>query len=120
VFAVLWDIGIRRFKANKSFFMKATLAGETGSRRFTSATQRFVEANLIASVDCEPHVNSTRSGVRDAAMRVPGDRESQTTRKLNNDEKYSSCRIDSDADDDFRTGTGGNGRAERVVRVQGD
>jgi hypothetical protein len=58
--------------------MKATLAGETGSRRFASATQRFVEANLIVSVDCEPHINATRLGVRDAAMRVPGDRETQT------------------------------------------
>jgi len=76
VFVVLWDIGIGRVEANKSFFMKATLAGEAGSRRFTSATERFEKRNLIASVDCEPHINFTRLGARDAAMRVPGDRES--------------------------------------------
>jgi hypothetical protein len=56
-------------------------------------------------------------GVRDATMRVPGDRESQPTRKQNDDEKFRFDRIDSDADDDFRTGTG---RAERVVRAPSD
>jgi hypothetical protein len=48
-------------------------------------------------------------------MRIPGDREFSPTRKQNNDEKFRFSRIDSDADDDLRTGVGGNGRTERVV-----
>jgi hypothetical protein len=56
-------------------------------------------------------------GLRNAAMRVPRDRVFCTARKQNDDEKYRFDRIDSDADNDFRTGTG---RAERVVPARSD
>jgi hypothetical protein len=68
----------------------------------------------MASADREAHIISRR-WVFQIPMRIPGDGEFSTTRKQNNDQEFHFSRIDSDADDDLRTGARGNDRAERVV-----